>query len=211
MAGPTEHGLALRPFFSNQVTVMKHLMKECKKKTTEVEEVTWVEGRHIPADIGTRPGVALAEIGQGSTWQSGQFVHQLQREDRFLKHSVEVFLPGEEPQKLQDTSYFRIMAKCEQSAIRKVETLAWHVASGNSKMEPDTEAQLKYSTPVEERGPSVPGGTLNTGEGDAMFPGGTTTQSPGPGSRGLKNPNEAPKALSSLRRGIQDIVKHTHL
>ena len=62
-------------------------------------------------------------------------------------------------------------------------------ANSTEEAEAATETLLKESTPVEDKGPSVPGGTLNTGEGAAAAPEGSTTLPPGPSSRGLKNPN----------------------
>ena len=101
-------------------------------------------------------------------------------------------------------------------------------ANSTEEAEAATETLLKESTPVEDKGPSVPGGTLNTGEGAAAAPEGSTTLPPGPSSRGLKNPNRTSRqetwraqetvvyskepdsnTLSSGRQEVQDMVKQS--
>ena len=61
---------ALKPYFHNRVMEIRENMKALSE-ICEVEEVLHVAGDLNVADIATRPGVILADLGPDSLWQRG--------------------------------------------------------------------------------------------------------------------------------------------
>ena len=57
------------------------------------------EGRLNPADVGTRPGVKLSDLGPGSRWQGGPEFLKLPRSQWPLKKKVSAKVPEEEVRK----------------------------------------------------------------------------------------------------------------
>ena len=56
LAAVRRPGASLKPFFANHIAELGQLKETCKHLCGEFEEFTWVEGKHNPADLGTRPG-----------------------------------------------------------------------------------------------------------------------------------------------------------
>ena len=64
-------GSSLHPYFANRVAEIRHTLQEARKLAEQVEDVTHVPGAKNPADMGTRAGASLKDLGQGSVWQTG--------------------------------------------------------------------------------------------------------------------------------------------
>ena len=62
---------ALKPFFGHRVSEIKQLREQLRDLTDDLPPVHHVAGELNPADLGTRGNVAVADLGEGSRWQSG--------------------------------------------------------------------------------------------------------------------------------------------
>lgn len=72
-----KRGSTMKPFFANKAAEVNHLVLEGRKLCPGMERVCWVEGHLNPANIGTRPGSRMSEIGDCSVWREGPDFHQL--------------------------------------------------------------------------------------------------------------------------------------
>ena len=86
----------MRPFFANRAAEVNHLLLEGRELCPGMEEVCWVEGNLNPADVGTRPGSKMSQIGEGSIWQEGPAFHQLPRSQWPLDTKASGDVPREE-------------------------------------------------------------------------------------------------------------------
>ena len=87
---------ALKPFFLNRVSEILENMSEMRKYC-EVEEIQHVGGELNPADLATRGGAKVTDLGPGSFWQQGPFFLSLRRELWPVSRScVKEDLPEEE-------------------------------------------------------------------------------------------------------------------
>ena len=86
-------GAELRPYFANRVAEISHTRKELEKLVETMEEFTHVGGNSNPADVGTRTGVRIQELGPGSMWQEGPIFLKSPRDDWPLQRSP----PGTAP------------------------------------------------------------------------------------------------------------------
>ena len=62
---------ALKPYFGNRVSEIQHLRSQLAELTDDLAPVHHIPGNLNPADIGTRGGVLVSELSEGSTWQCG--------------------------------------------------------------------------------------------------------------------------------------------
>ena len=87
-------GAALHPYFSNRVAEITHSLAGLRSEfDREVENFCHVEGKLNPADVGTRPGVKLSDLGPGSMWQGGPGFLKLPRSQWPLKEKVTAKVP----------------------------------------------------------------------------------------------------------------------
>jgi uncharacterized membrane protein len=90
-------GAAMKPFFRNRVGEINHLLAEARELCPGTEEVTWVPGSLNPADVGTRPGVSMANLSPTSVWMRGPEFHQTPRSQWPLEAvGAETGIPREE-------------------------------------------------------------------------------------------------------------------
>ena len=61
---------ALKPFFHNRVSEILENLADMRK-VCEVEDLHYVASKDNPADLATRGGIKLEDIGPGSFWQKG--------------------------------------------------------------------------------------------------------------------------------------------
>ena len=61
---------ALKPFFHNRVSEILENLADMRK-VCEVEDLHYIASKDNPADLATRGGVKLEDIGPGSFWQKG--------------------------------------------------------------------------------------------------------------------------------------------
>lgn len=64
-------GSKMKPYFANRVAEVTQLKGELQGLAENVEEISWVEGKQNPADLGTRPGVTVMELSKSSLWTEG--------------------------------------------------------------------------------------------------------------------------------------------
>ena len=62
---------ALKPYFGNRVSEIQHLRSQLSDVTDDLAPVHHVPGVLNPADVGTRGGVLVDQLSEGSTWQCG--------------------------------------------------------------------------------------------------------------------------------------------
>ena len=62
---------ALRPYFSHRVSEIHQIREQLSMLTDELAPVHHIQGTLNPADQGTRGNVSVADLGQGSRWQTG--------------------------------------------------------------------------------------------------------------------------------------------
>ena len=61
----------LKPYFGNRVSEIQHLRTQLADLTDDLAPVHHVPGSNNPADLGTRGGVLVEELSEGSLWQCG--------------------------------------------------------------------------------------------------------------------------------------------
>ena len=61
----------LKPYFGNRVSEIQHLRAQLTDLTDDLAPVHHVPGSLNPADLGTRGGVLVEELSEGSLWQCG--------------------------------------------------------------------------------------------------------------------------------------------
>ena len=72
IAALSRPGATLHPYFANRVTEITRSPAKLRQEFGgEIESFSNVEGRLSPADVGTRLGVNLSDLGPGSKWQGG--------------------------------------------------------------------------------------------------------------------------------------------
>ena len=65
-------GATLHPYFANRVAEITHSLSELRQEFEgKIESFSHIEGKLNPADVGTRPGIRLSNLGPGSKWQAG--------------------------------------------------------------------------------------------------------------------------------------------
>ena len=69
----------LKPFFHNRVVEIAENVSEMRK-ICEVEEVYHVPGKLNVADLGTRSGVRVDQLGSDTVWQKGPSFLSLRRQ-----------------------------------------------------------------------------------------------------------------------------------
>ena len=62
---------ALKPYFGNRVSEIQHLRSQLAELTDDLAPVHHIPGSNNPADVGTRSGVLVEDLGEGSVWQRG--------------------------------------------------------------------------------------------------------------------------------------------
>ena len=75
---------------------IQHTQAELSKLAGEVEKFTHVAGKLNPADLGTRPGVRVDELGPGKLWQEGPAYLRQPREGWPITDKVGGAVPKEE-------------------------------------------------------------------------------------------------------------------
>jgi hypothetical protein len=71
----------MKPFFSNRVGEVNHLLREAKSMADQVETVSWIEGALNPADKGTRAGLTVGDLGKDQVWLEGPAFHMSPRDE----------------------------------------------------------------------------------------------------------------------------------
>ena len=62
-------GATLHPYFANRVAEITHSLTELRQEFEgEIESFSHIEGKLNPADVGTRSGTRLSDLGPGSKW-----------------------------------------------------------------------------------------------------------------------------------------------
>ena len=118
-------GAALFPYFANRIAEALHTLKEARKLSDEVENLTHVPGPLNPADIGTRPGVRLSELGLHSLWQEGPEFLKLGRKEWPLTEAVEGNIPREEVRTQAASFLLEATTKKSGSEKRDGRTTTW--------------------------------------------------------------------------------------
>ena len=89
----------MKLFFGNRVSEIRRLRQEMTSLRAELDATRFIPGRLNPADVGTRAGVKMNQLGPGSVWQHGPSFLKLPRaqwpEETNLVARDEDF-PGEE-------------------------------------------------------------------------------------------------------------------
>ena len=83
------HGATLHPYFSNRVAEIRHSLAGLRQEFgSKIESLSHVEGKLNTADVGTRPGVKLSDLGPGSMRPGGPGFLKLPRSQWPLRKSV---------------------------------------------------------------------------------------------------------------------------
>ena len=96
---------ALKPFFGNRVSEIQRLRLDLSEMTDNLAPVHHIPGELNPADIGTRGGVKVEELGCDSLWQCGpEFLGRPYEEWPTTREDVrsKAEVPAEEAKKTQD-------------------------------------------------------------------------------------------------------------
>ena len=62
---------AMKPYFGNRVSEIQHLRAQLAEYTDDLAPVHHIPGSCNPADVGTRSGVLVEDLSEGSLWQCG--------------------------------------------------------------------------------------------------------------------------------------------
>ena len=93
-------GATLHPYFANRVAEITHSLTELRQEFEgEIKSFSHIEGKLNPADVGTRSGTRLSDLGPGSKWQAGPEFFKLPRNRWPLKNKVTAEVPKEEIRK----------------------------------------------------------------------------------------------------------------
>ena len=71
IAALSKSGSSFKPYWQNRVSEIAGLQQELSTRCEVLEPVTHVSSALNPADLGTRAGVTLADLGPSSLWQQG--------------------------------------------------------------------------------------------------------------------------------------------
>ena len=100
IAAINRSGATLHPYLANRVAEITHCLSELRQEFGGViKSFSHIEGKLNPADMGTRPGIRLSNLGPGSKWQAGPEFLKLPRNRWPLKAKVSAKAPKEEIRK----------------------------------------------------------------------------------------------------------------
>ena len=129
-------GAELNPYSANRVSEIKHNLAEVARDVKIVEGFTHVKSKLNPADIGTRSGIKLSELGEGSIWQDGPGFLLLPRKDWPVTAGVIEEAPKEELRKRRLDGWRGLVAAAHGATTARPEEDEGNQAPAPAETEP---------------------------------------------------------------------------